>query len=372
MTGTLGFDDKIRRFNVDSIKNATEVESIMLHAQRANKDTGFVTTTRITHATPASLYAHSADRDWECFKHIKNDNVNGSVREIAWQLMNQEPGNMTKVIMGGGWKTLVPNPNESSFRGDYQDNYEYNCYTESRDFVEEFKNQSGKNQVVMNLTELNQIDAANTDRLLGLFSETHCIFDHERRNKNVAIVQDSPSLTDMTKKAIEILSKNKENGYFLMVEGGRIDHAHHDSWVNAALDETVAFDEAIEAAFGMTSREDTLIIVTADHGHTMTMAGYPKRGADVRGYVELYDDPDENASDGLPYSILSYANGEGYDVHNYYEENGNLTRRDLRNMSITDFYFMSPSLIMRSYESHSGADVGIFATGMVLNNQVKV
>lgn len=77
----------------------------------------------------------------------------------------------------------------------------------------------------------------------------------------------------MTKKAIEMLSKNTEKGFFLMVEGGRIDHAHHDSWANTALDETISLDLAVETAFNMTNPSETLIIVTADHGHTMSFAG---------------------------------------------------------------------------------------------------
>ena len=77
----------------------------------------------------------------------------------------------------------------------------------------------------------------------------------------------------MTKKAIEMLSKNTEKGFFLMVEGGRIDHAHHDSWANTALDETISLDLAVETAFNMTNPAETLIIVTADHGHTMSFAG---------------------------------------------------------------------------------------------------
>ena len=59
---TLGYDHKIINKNLDSIKNATKVDSMALHAQKAGKDTGFVTTTRVTHATPASTYSHSASR----------------------------------------------------------------------------------------------------------------------------------------------------------------------------------------------------------------------------------------------------------------------------------------------------------------------
>lgn len=138
----------------------------------------------------------------------------------------------------------------------------------------------------MNKTELLSVDPSQTERLLGLFSDTHCIFDHERVSGVIENYQDSPSLSDMTHKAIEMLSKNQDQGFFLMVEGGRIDHAHHNTWVNAALDETVAFDKAIETAYNMVDTDETLIIVTADHGHTMSMSGYPQRGQDVRSNIE--------------------------------------------------------------------------------------
>ena len=139
--------------------------------------------------------------------------------------------------------------------------------------MEEFQNASTDNVFVGNLADLEAVDVTKTDRLLGLFSPTHLVFDYERRQNLVDIIPDSPSIADMTKKAIEMLSKNTEKGFFLMVEGGRIDHAHHDVWANIALDETIALDMAIETAFNMTNNQETLIIVTADHGHTMSFAG---------------------------------------------------------------------------------------------------
>ena len=151
------------------------------------------------------------------------------------------------------------------------------CSCIFRDFIEEFQNESANNIFVDNLTDLESVDVSKTDRLLGLFSPTHMVFDYERRQNLVDIIPDSPSIADMTKKAIEMLSKNTEEGFFLMVEGGRIDHAHHDVWANIALDETIAFDEAIETAFNMTNNQETLIIVTADHGHTMSFAGEVKK-----------------------------------------------------------------------------------------------
>ena len=87
----------------------------------------------MTHATPASLYAHSADRDWECYRHIKHeDDLPEGVHEIAWQLMRNEPGKNIKVILGGGLKTMLPKGDDEwrSNDDDYQNDYDYKCYTE--------------------------------------------------------------------------------------------------------------------------------------------------------------------------------------------------------------------------------------------------
>lgn len=77
----------------------------------------------------------------------------------------------------------------------------------------------------------------------------------------------------MVDKAIDILSKNEE-GFFLFVEGGRIDHGHHKTRAHLALDETVEFSKSIELARNKLSEEDTLLVVTADHSHTMSYSGY--------------------------------------------------------------------------------------------------
>lgn len=67
------------------------------------------------------------------------------------------------------------------------------------------------------------------------------------------------------------------------MEGGRIDHALHASKPHVAFEEVLDFEEAVQAATGMTSAEDTLLIVTADHSHVMTLNGYPPRGNDILG-----------------------------------------------------------------------------------------
>jgi len=116
------------------------------------------------------------------------------------------------------------------------------------------------------------------DYLLGLFGPGHMPYAMERDHGP----NGTPSLQNMTSQAIKFLSRNK-NGYVLMVEGGRIDHAHHDNYAQMALHETAEMDDAVAYAARNTDPADTLIIVTADHSHSFTMNGYPARGNDILG-----------------------------------------------------------------------------------------
>ena len=123
--------------------------------------------------------------------------------------------------------------------------------------------------------------------------------------------------------------KEGENGFFLMVESGRIDHAHHDNTANRAIEEAVQMDFSIEAALDLLKDEldETLIIATADHAHQMTISGYNNRGSDI---TELNDG---DLDDGLPYLTLNYANGPGF-FTSFDIVDGNVTRVDLRTVDV--------------------------------------
>eukprot|EP00057_Strongylocentrotus_purpuratus_P020470 XP_011674944.1 PREDICTED: intestinal-type alkaline phosphatase 1-like [Strongylocentrotus purpuratus] len=182
---------------------------------------------------------------------------------------------------------------------------------------------------------------------------------------------DDPSLADMTEKAIRILQK-EEKGFFLAVEGGRIDHAHHAGNAYNALGDTIAISYAVAKALEITDDGDTLIIVTADHAHTMGIAGYPDRGNPVLG-LSGYD-----GSDKLPYTTLGYLNGPGGDaVRDSYINTG---MRTIFNDSIDTVirfnyssYFFSiitenrdykqEAIVPLSSETHGGDDVAIYASG---------
>jgi alkaline phosphatase len=157
----------------------------------------------------------------------------------------------------------------------------------------------------------------------------------------------------MTRKAVALLARDPE-GFVLLVEGGRIDQAHHAANAARALEDTVAFDDAIAEAMRATNPADTLIIVTADHSHTLAIGGYPRRANPILGLVTGVDGKLSLAADGKPYTTLSYANGPG-------APNG--ARPDLTQTDTTQRDFVQPALVPLGGETHGGDDVAIFASG---------
>jgi alkaline phosphatase len=215
-------------------RDGKNLTTILELAEKDGLSTGLITTTRITHATPAAFYAHVDNRDNES--------------EIASQLL--ESG--TDVILGGGQQYFVGrNHTDPSGKMGGRD--------DDRDLLAEFASEGYS--LIFNGTGLQKIDSAKTDRLLGLFGSSHMQYELER----ISSEEKQPSIALMTQKAIEILSRNPK-GFFLMVEGGRIDHAGHERNLSKIASDTLAFDEAVRSALEFASKKnDTLVIVTADH-----------------------------------------------------------------------------------------------------------
>ena len=186
--------------------------------------------------------------------------------------------------------------------------------------------------------------------LLGLFQPSDMQYEHDRP----ADAAGEPSLADMTRAAITRLRRDAD-GFVLLVEGGRIDHAHHDGNAYRALTDTIALAEAVQAAVDMTSADDTLVIVTADHSHTLGFVGYPVRGNPILGLVrETTGGTPETDSNGLPYTTLVYANGPGY---------AGPGRPDLSAVDTTAPDYLQEAMVPMGAETHGGDDVGVWARG---------
>ncbi|XP_019641776.1 PREDICTED: alkaline phosphatase-like [Branchiostoma belcheri] len=348
--GVVGVDGRTRYGNCSSSKGR-EVESIIVHAERAGKSTGIVTTARVTHATPSPAYAHSAARGWEADSDLTAEARDNNCTDIAYQLVEEAPD--IEVIMGGGRRKFTPRSmaDPESGSGDRDDGV---------DLIQRWQDsKSGTARYVWNGTDFRNVDPDSTDYLLGLFESSHMKFSADRTSDPA----EEPTIADMTRKAIQILQKNT-NGFFLLVEGGRIDHGHHGATAVKALEETVALDDAVQVAKDMLSTSDSLIVVTADHSHTLAFAGYPDRGHPIFGKnVYKYSNPDYTW-DGLPYTTLLYGNGAGYGLAETTRGNTtHVTRQNITDVNTADKEYRQQSAVPLQSATHAGEDVIIMADG---------
>ena len=350
--GVLSVNQNIVRGDYKTVAG-NETETLLEMAEDAGKSTGIVTTARLTHATPGACYAHTADRDWESDKDIfdrKKDAFNAKFPDIARQLLEFNHGDGLEVAIGGGRAKFLPkdanDPEYETIKGERLD---------GRNLTDEWLKKYKDSAYVWNKQQFDAIDAKKTKHLLGLFEPSHMQYNYDRPKDKAG----EPSLSDMTAKAIDVLSQNKK-GFFLMVEAGRIDHAHHNGNAFRALTETVELSNAVRTAEDKINLDDTLIIVTADHSHTFNMAGYPIRGNNILGLVREVDDngiveeKDRTDKNGKTYTTLGYGNGKGY---------RGVTRPDLTEEQVTNPDYKQEAAVPLNDETHGGEDVGIFANG---------
>jgi len=336
-------------------------------AASAGMATGIVTTSRLSHATPAATYAHSPNREWEGDGDMPAEAIAAGCRDIAQQLLDFAPGRGPRVALGGGLGRFLPaGDGAGATPGQRRD---------GRDLTREWLARNPGGVGGRNTAQLRA--AAGAEAILGLFASGHLPYHHDRDRGD----QGTPDLAEMTRLAIERLAR-EPGGYVLLVESARIDHAHHAGNAYRALDETIALSRAVEAALEATSARDTLIVVTADHSHTLSFAGYPARGnpilGTVRGRLSAAGHEDAQMLDklGLPYTTLSYANGAGYVGESATQPAGPKRlphtpgryapatgRPDLRGVDTTHPDYLQEALVPLHDETHGGEDVGVWARG---------
>lgn len=212
-----GIGRKVNNGAVNMTPDGETHEPILVTAKRAGMLTGVVTTTRVTHATPAGFYANAPQRGME--------------REIAGQLLERR----IDVALGGGARY-----------------FGVDTLADHKDV-----------RVVQNAAELADapLEAGSGDgRLLGVFAKDHVPWTLDR-------TPETPSLAAMTRAALERLTRS-DRGFVLQVEGGRVDHAAHDNDAGSLIAEQLDFDEAIGTVLEFVERDPSiLVIVTTDHAN---------------------------------------------------------------------------------------------------------
>jgi alkaline phosphatase len=215
--------------------------SVLEGAKLLNKATGLISTSRITHATPAAFAVHIQDRGWdnEIMEHIVYNDVD--------------------VVFGGGERHLLPE--DAGGRRTDGENLKDELIDRGYQYV----------------TTRDGMMTLSSGRVWGMFASSHMEAEIDRAE----YAPDQPSLAEMTEKAIELLSQD-DDGFFLMVEGSQVDWAGHNNDPIYMITDFVAFDEAFEVAVDWARQHgDTLVIAFPDHdtggmtiGHYYTEYGY--------------------------------------------------------------------------------------------------
>ena len=304
------------------------------------KGTGIVTTSRLTNGPTAATYAHVCHRDAEY--DIARQAVPGGAG------FNDRLGRGIDVMMGGGSAYWRPFEAGKRPRG----------RPDGRDLVAELHAQAYT--FVTDLTSMNAAPFAPGSRLIGLFDfaegegqlQSHMSYDLERDPNR------EPSLAQMTSKAMDLLSK-QANGYLLIVEGGRIDHALHANHAKRALVDTIAFDDAVKVALERADLNRTLIVVTSDHDHTMTLIGGGRRGSDVLGLHlnPVTGKPSVDAG-GNSYTALVFGTGT----------NRPDKRATLDTPTVVGKDYQQEAAIKLAGETNGGGDVMLYAAGAAAAN----
>lgn len=306
---------------------------------------GIVTTTRITHATPAAVYGHAPSRNWEGADrgYPAADRASGCP-DLASQLVAFKGG--FDVALGGGGARFLP-----AGKGGNRD--------DGRNLVEEWLKAWPQGKFVADAKGLRALGNRDAGPVLGLFNADHISFEHDRKDDA------EPGLREMARFALARLQDSAKTrggkGYYLMIEGGRIDHAHHASNPYRALNEAQIFSATVADVLKSVNLDDTLVLVTADHSHVLTIAGYPQRGNDILGYIKPVRGGESDGAlskegwalddRGQPMTTLSYANGAFVSP--------GLSRL----LPPTEPNYLANKIHGTDSESHGGEDVALFAEG---------
>lgn len=302
---------------LDPKKKHRSLETLVDVMSRSGKSTGVLTTTRVTHATPASFYAHVVSRDME--------------DEIAEFV---EPSSLD-LLMGGGRRHFLPQDGTSGTRRYRKDGYN----------IVESLVKNGWTHFDTKQDMLAHKGKSMDSKVLGLFNDTHVTYEQDRSKEEN---QKEPSLTEMSSFAIEFLRDNKE-GFFLMIEAGRIDHASHNNDVVNMLHETRELDHCIEMILNHELMDETLLVITADHETAgLAVSGYGDV-EQVKG-DELLKIRHQGTSQEASY--LSWATGPNSRNNPDYPENAEKG------------YHLAPAAQYTEEANHTAVDVMVMASGV--------
>lgn len=219
---------------ISILPDGTKLKTLIEEAKENNMATGIISTTRLTHATPAVFASHN----------ISRNNENEIAKEMA------EFG--VDFLAGGGYRHFIT-PNYKGLKSKRTDKNNLVELLEKNDYNVFLTENSTKDFMEFNPSKKEKVFAA--------FTYSHLPYEIDRKNSN-----NTPSLSNITKKGIETLEQY-DNGFFMMIEAGRIDHAGHANDAKGAIMDVIEFDNSVKEAyeFYKNHKDETLIVVVGDH-----------------------------------------------------------------------------------------------------------
>lgn len=338
INAAIGVDDSVTTKDCPSALKG-RVQSVAELAKLNGLSAGLVTTAGVTDATPAGAYGHVPFRGWRADVDLPPEAVKAGCVDLARQLIEAPAAVRMDVVLGGDLEDFVPGGDTRKGRR-----------SDGRDLTQAWLAQGGQSVFLTDEAGLKSLDAARTDRLLGLFAT-----DDLPSPVDTAEHINVPTLDEMTGTAIDVLSKNPK-GYFLLVESASIDKWHHKNNAYRALTDVDELSRAVQKAMDMTNPEDTLIIVTADHSHSLVISAGSSREEPILGLVRNHGQimPDGN---GRPRTTLSYASGPGG------PKDGAPASATLTEDQVLGPDYHQGALVYMNSAQHAGEDVPVYARG---------
>ncbi|KAB2574542.1 putative alkaline phosphatase protein [Lasiodiplodia theobromae] len=357
--GATAFSCGFKSYNgaISVLPDHSACGTVLEAAKRAGYMTGLVVTTRITDATPACFAAHV--------------NMRSEEDRIAEQMVGDYPlGRVVDLMFGGGRCHFLPNSTEGS------------CRADDRDIVALAKEKYGFNYIDSRKDfDGLRLGSAVELPLLGLFADTDIPYEIDRRNEGDIY----PSLDEMARTALKALSaatQDSEKGFFLMIEGSRIDHAGHGNDPAAQVHEVLAYDKAFASVLDFLENDSTqgVMVSTSDHETGGLAAArqlhesypdylwYPgvlanashsaeRLGQDYHRFLSSEHTADETAA----WVRKALSNGLGIDDPSREEVDLLVSRPDVSPYTFADMVSRR-SQTGWSTHGHSAADVNIFAS----------
>lgn len=228
------------------------VANVLEGAKQSGRATGIVSTSEIQHATPAGFSSHVTSRS--------------NYDDIAEQQVYQG----IDVVLGGGLNSLKETRKDGENLLEVLEEQNYELVTTREELLK-----------------------TNADKIWGSFAPAALAYDFDREHTKA----EEPTLADMTKKAIDTLNKDKD-GFFLMVEGSKIDWAAHANDAVGMISDFLAFDDAVKEALEFAKKDkNTLVIAVTDHGNSgITMGNIATTGTYDTTPVSAYIDPLKEAT----------------------------------------------------------------------------